>query len=1072
MKKILTFLVSCLMLFTCLFAFPFPAKAAISFENAKELSLDKNYLVKITDKNDYGFFKFTPTETAVYSFASSEDDAVDGYCELFDASGNFLTYSDDCNNCEFNIIYTLQAGKTYYFTPHTYYFKETNTSINVKLTKTDIELPNIITDAKVTLPEQAVQAYFSEDNKSDLYLYTYISYDITGTTLQLSFADGTTENYTHNGSNFVNTDDPDKTLDSEISESDQFCDAINADKYDASLYIPYYHTSVPLSLDYSPKVKSFTYTPKDADFSVIQTQQPRGEAAITAADIVVTYMDGTQKIFSNNIDSNYTDNCFKNIENLDESYYLSVSGNCDFSKVGTASVQMGFIDKIETISVNVSDSTSELQSFTFTPDKEIKIAEASYYYATEWYNNVTGTITITKKDGSIETFTGSPGSNFKDTNDNIMPYKFSCNYADCEEWKAGQNSYRFYLENLVCSVPVTILSITNATFAPDEPIILLDSGSYSTSEFYGNVEGKITLSFSDGTQKTYSGKAYNDFKDENNTFCPLHTSCNYNDTNNWDVGSDNYYNFRIGSFTCPVQVTIKHNLHYIGEKPATCTANGYTDYSYCSYCDYKTESTVIPATGHIDEDNDYVCDTCNTAFDFNVKQPVDVRTVCNGSATFTTDTSAADCTYQWYKAGSIIEGANDKVLTLENVTYASHNLTTYYCVVTNSAGKSVTTSSATLYVSHDFTSETVTKAPTCTRYGEKEMTCACGTKETFDVKPSGHSYVTTGVVPATCTEEGYTGDEACENCGRIKNGGSAIPVIEHNPVSASNAVAPTCTTAGKESDIICASCHSVLTKGKEISATGHDFGENGPVCQICKTENPDYKAPDDNPGTEPTTQEKINELAKKYGISAKTLALTEEKITAAKGNSDLAGAEYKKLKLKQKSTTKTSISISWSKVSGADGYVVYANTYGSKLKKVATLSNRVTYYTHKRLKANKYYKYVVIAYKNVDNQRITLSASKTIFVTTKNGKYDNPKALKVAKSRLSVKKGKKATIRVSQAKTKKKMKKLTAIRFESSNTKIATVSSKGVVKGIKKGSCTIYVYAQNGLAKTVKISVK
>lgn len=620
------------------------------------------------------------------------------------------------------------------------------------------------------------------------------------------------------------------------------------------------------------------------------------------------------------------------------------------------------------------------------------------------------------------------------------------------------------------------MSITNATFAPDEPIILLHSDSYNENEFYGNVEGKITLSLSDGTQKTYSGKAYHGFTDEDNIYCPLYTKYNYNDTNNWDVGSDNYYNFQIGRFLCPVQVTIKHNLQDVSEKSATCTANGYTAYSYCSYCGYKTDSTVIPATGHKDEDNDYVCDTCNAAFDFNVTQPTDVHTICNGSATFTTDTSASGCTYQWYKDASIIEGANDKSLTIDNVTYASHNLTTYYCVVTNSESKSVTTSSATLYVSHDFTSENITKAPTCTDYGKKEMTCVCGSKKTFDVKPSGHSYVIKDVVPATCTEEGYTGDEACESCGRIKKEGSAIPVIEHNPVSASNAIAPTCTTAGKESDIICASCHTVLTKGKEVSATGHDFGENGTVCQICKTKNPDYKAPDDNPDdnpdTEPTTQEKINELAKKYGISAKTLALTEEKITTAKGNSDFAGAEYKKLKLKQKSTTKKSISISWSKVSGADGYVVYANAYGSKLKKVATLSNRVTSYTHKGLKANKYYKYVVIAYKNVDNQRITLSASKTIFVTTKSGKYDNPKAPKATKAKLSVKEGKKAAIRASQAKIKKKLRKLAAIRFESSNTKIATVNSKGVVKGVKKGSCKVYIYAQNGLAKTVKISVK
>ncbi len=46
------------------------------------------------------------------------------------------------------------------------------------------------------------------------------------------------------------------------------------------------------------------------------------------------------------------------------------------------------------------------------------------------------------------------------------------------------------------------------------------------------------------------------------------------------------------------------------------------------------------------------------------------------------------------------------------------------------------------------------------------------------------------------------------------------------------------------------------------------------------------------------------------------------------------------------------------------------------------------------------------------------------------------------------------------------------MRYESSNTKIATVSSKGVIKGIKKGTSTIYAFAPNGIMKTIKVTVK
>jgi uncharacterized protein YjdB len=46
------------------------------------------------------------------------------------------------------------------------------------------------------------------------------------------------------------------------------------------------------------------------------------------------------------------------------------------------------------------------------------------------------------------------------------------------------------------------------------------------------------------------------------------------------------------------------------------------------------------------------------------------------------------------------------------------------------------------------------------------------------------------------------------------------------------------------------------------------------------------------------------------------------------------------------------------------------------------------------------------------------------------------------------------------------------MRYESSNTKIATVSAKGVIKANKAGTCYVYVYAQNGVAKKIKVTVK
>ena len=46
------------------------------------------------------------------------------------------------------------------------------------------------------------------------------------------------------------------------------------------------------------------------------------------------------------------------------------------------------------------------------------------------------------------------------------------------------------------------------------------------------------------------------------------------------------------------------------------------------------------------------------------------------------------------------------------------------------------------------------------------------------------------------------------------------------------------------------------------------------------------------------------------------------------------------------------------------------------------------------------------------------------------------------------------------------------IRYESSNKKIAAVNKNGKVTAKKKGTCYIWVYAKNGYAKKIKVTVQ
>ncbi len=177
-----------------------------------------------------------------------------------------------------------------------------------------------------------------------------------------------------------------------------------------------------------------------------------------------------------------------------------------------------------------------------------------------------------------------------------------------------------------------------------------------------------------------------------------------------------------------------------------------------------------------------------------------------------------------------------------------------------------------------------------------------------------------------------------------------------------------------------------------------------------------------------------------------------------------------KLLLCKVSSAKTSNTIRWNPVKSADGYEIYGAKSNGKFKRLCTIRKKSVKWTHKKLKKGTQYKYYVKAYKKTGKKRATLAKSLTIYSTTKGGKYTNPSKLGIKKTNLSVKPGKK--IRLSVKVTGKKISKTgKKVRYISSNTSIAKVSNKGVITGKKRGRCTIYCVASNGLYKKVKVTV-
>ena len=186
---------------------------------------------------------------------------------------------------------------------------------------------------------------------------------------------------------------------------------------------------------------------------------------------------------------------------------------------------------------------------------------------------------------------------------------------------------------------------------------------------------------------------------------------------------------------------------------------------------------------------------------------------------------------------------------------------------------------------------------------------------------------------------------------------------------------------------------------------------------------------------------------------------------------DPKGSIFSKLQLKA-TGKKKSVKLTWKKVKNADGYIIYGSACGRKMKKLKTITKgTVNKWTNKKLKKGKFYKYIVVSYYDVASEKRIAYTSKSVHAVTTGGKYGNPKKVK-AKNSLKIKKGKRKKISAKLICTKKTRTHISKFRYETSNAKIATVNKKGKVKALKKGSCYIYVYAQNGYYKKVKITVK
>lgn len=141
----------------------------------------------------------------------------------------------------------------------------------------------------------------------------------------------------------------------------------------------------------------------------------------------------------------------------------------------------------------------------------------------------------------------------------------------------------------------------------------------------------------------------------------------------------------------------------------------------------------------------------------------------------------------------------------------------------------------------NFTDETghtikeVVVAATCKEKGKKTAVCETCKRETlieeYEINPDNH--VNTEIInakDATCSENGYTGDTKCKDCGKIVATGSKTDTISHTYNSV--VTAPTCTATGYTTHT-CSVC-GYTYKDSETPVVAHSYVKTVKKAATCK----------------------------------------------------------------------------------------------------------------------------------------------------------------------------------------------------------------------------------------------
>ena len=403
---------------------------------------------------------------------------------------------------------------------------------------------------------------------------------------------------------------------------------------------------------------------------------------------------------------------------------------------------------------------------------------------------------------------------------------------------------------------------------------------------------------------------------------------------------------------------------------------------------------------------------------------------------------------------------------------------------------------------HSWDNGTVTQKPTCNNTGIKTYTCAaCGKTKMETINALGHKEVIDPAVSPTCETDGKTEGSHCSACGKVFIPQNIIPTTGHSWDDGIITKNASCENTGIKT-YACTTCSKIKTE--DIATTGHSW-DNGKITKEASCTEPGVET-----FTCTTCKKTKTENINATGHSLDNGKITKEASCTKSGVKTYTCTKCQETKVENINAVGHKFS-SWKTSTPATVFAPKKQVrtcsacekkeqkeVGSKLQRTMRISaTSVPLKVKQKTTALKVTGLAegdsIISWKSNNTKIVTISGKPNGTCTIKAGKKTGK-----AKITITLKSGLQKTVTVSIQKGTVKTKKITGIAkslklkkkqktvlhpviapftstekvtYKSSNSKIATVNSKGQITTKKKGIATITVKSGSKSVKC-KVTVK